>query len=185
MIDEPWGKFWGTTGDCSVLDKGRSWLELPDAITPPEPREKKKDRRGACTRRQRTYVSPICTCVSVPVCVSMFEPTVLTFGITAILLTQLVLVEWELSCKDEVVFTLVIEWLWRKESMGWGKQGALIVVIFMLTNQLAAICGTWRNDGVVTRNGLQDWHHSTDITLDDSSIRAGLNYNPIIYKYVA
>ena len=49
------------------------------------------------------------TCVSV---------SLLTVWITAILLTLFVLVEWELSCKDEILFTFVIEWLWRERKHG-------------------------------------------------------------------
>ena len=140
-----------------------TWASRCHHSTRAKREREKKDRREAGTRFDSApmYHLYVPVSVFVPVCVSMFEPTVLTFGITAIPLTQLVLVEWELSCKDEVLFTLVIEWLWRKESMGWGKQGALIVVIFMLTNQLAAICGTWRVDGVVTRNVTHDWRYTS------------------------
>lgn len=52
----------------------------------------------------------------------LFE-NLLTFRITGFLLTLLlVLVEWEFSWKDEALFTLVIEWLWRRKGMGQ-KQG--------------------------------------------------------------
>lgn len=44
--------------------------------------------------------------------------SLLTVWITAILLTLFVLVEWELSCKDEILFTFVIEWLWRERKHG-------------------------------------------------------------------
>lgn len=65
----------------------------------------------------------------------------LTFWITCFLLTLLLaLVEWEFSWKDEVLFTLVIEWLWRRKGMGQ-KQGRLIVVTLMLTKQLVCKSG--------------------------------------------
>lgn len=55
-------------------------------------------------------------------CDIIFE-NLLTFRITGFLLTLLlVLVEWEFSWKDEALFTLVIEWLWRRKGMGQ-KQG--------------------------------------------------------------
>lgn len=53
------------------------------------------------------------TCVSV---------SLLTVRITAILLTLFVLVERELSRKDEILFTFVIEWLWRERKHG-GQTG--------------------------------------------------------------
>lgn len=60
--------------------------------------------------------------LSCVVCDILFE-NLLTFRITGFLLTLLlVLVEWEFSWKDEALFTLVIEWLWRRKGMGQ-KQG--------------------------------------------------------------
>lgn len=44
--------------------------------------------------------------------------SLLTLWITAILLTLFVLVEWELSCKDEILFTFVIKRLWREKEHG-------------------------------------------------------------------
>lgn len=44
--------------------------------------------------------------------------SLLTVWITAILFTLFVLVEWEFSCKDEILFTFVIEWLWRERKHG-------------------------------------------------------------------
>lgn len=44
--------------------------------------------------------------------------SLLTLCITAILLTLSVLVEWELSCKDEILFTFVIKRLWREKEHG-------------------------------------------------------------------
>lgn len=54
--------------------------------------------------------------------------SLLTVWITAILLTIFVLVEWELSCKDEILFTFVSEWLRRER-----KHGANRCIIVMQT----------------------------------------------------
>lgn len=76
----------------------------------------------------------------------------LTFWITCFLLTLLLaLVEWEFSWKDEVLFTLVIEWLWRRKGMGQ-KQGRLIVVTLMLTKQL--VCKSGENCSDSNRHTL-------------------------------
>lgn len=58
--------------------------------------------------------------------------SLLTVWITAILLTIFVLVEWELSCKDESLFTFVSEWLRRER-----EHGANRCVIVMQTKLLA------------------------------------------------
>ena len=60
--------------------------------------------------------------------------SLLTVRITAILLTLCVLVEWELSCKDEILFTFVIEWLWEERKHGAHR------VTFMQTNNS---CRLW------------------------------------------
>lgn len=82
-------------------------------------------------------VSPICCAAACDI----VSKRLLTFWITCFLLTLLLaLVEWEFSWKDEVLFTLVIEWLWRRKGMGQ-KQGRLIVVTLMLTKQLVCKSG--------------------------------------------
>lgn len=84
------------------------------------------------------------SCVSPIFCAAacdIVSKRLLTFWITCFLLTLLLaLVEWEFSWKDEVLFTLVIEWLWRRKGMGQ-KQGRLIVVTLMLTKQLVCKSG--------------------------------------------
>lgn len=86
----------------------------------------------------------LASCVSPIFCAAacdIVSKRLLTFWITCFLLTLLLaLVEWEFSWKDEVLFTLVIEWLWRRKGMGQ-KQGRLIVVTLMLTKQLVCKSG--------------------------------------------
>lgn len=98
----------------------------------------------ACLRHVFAWMCGILvSCVSPIFCAAcdIVSKRLLTFWITCFLLTLLLaLVEWEFSWKDEVLFTLVIEWLWRRKGMGQ-KQGRLIVVTLMLTKQLVCKSG--------------------------------------------
>lgn len=99
------------------------------------------------------------TCVSVGL---------LTVWITAILLPLFVLVERELSCKDEILFTFVIEWLWRERKHG-GKQEQYICHVHAgktsktlptVGHQEAFILLSQRNLTVPATSGTTLWTHA-------------------------
>jgi len=126
----------------------------------------------ACLRHVFAWMCGILvSCVSPIFCAAcdIVSKRLLTFWITCFLLTLLLaLVEWEFSWKDEVLFTLVIEWLWRRKGMGQ-KQGRLIVVTLMLTKQL--VCKSGENCSDSNQSKTSVWEESQVVVVMCTSSR--------------